>query len=191
MHPSSTLLDPDYRVPVPDVGDRGMAWLRSHVARFSEGPDHVRRRELVVGLLSDLDADPRPGEDPTACLLRTLGRPASFAADVASIALAYHPHLPTTPEADAAVERFVDEYGERSETVAAVICVLVQAHAGTHALIGALRDGDDRAPVPATRRIAPGGEVVEVDLADAHFGRGAHACPGEALGRRLAEAALT
>lgn len=168
-----------------------MAWLRSQVPRFSDGVDHVRRRELVVDLLAELVVDPRPGEDPTACLVRALDLPATFAADVAAIAGAYHPHQPTTPEADAAVERFVEAYGERTEMVAATICLLVQAHAGTHALVDTLRDGTGRAPVPLTRRVAPDGEIVDIDLSDAHFGRGAHACPGEALARRLAEGALS
>ncbi|MDN5852821.1 MAG: hypothetical protein L0K86_08245 [Actinomycetia bacterium] len=191
MHPSSTLTDPAYRVPEPEPGTQGMGWLRSHIARFSEGTEHIRRRDLVVGLLAGLEVEPEVGEDPTACLVRALGLPQSFIDAVETIAAAYHPHLPTTPEADAAVERFVAQFGDRNETVAATISLLVQAHAGTHALIDVLRDGADRAPVPATRRVAPDGIVVEVDLTDAHFGRGAHACPGEALGRRLAEAATS
>ncbi|UPK75122.1 hypothetical protein MU582_00365 [Nocardioidaceae bacterium SCSIO 66511] len=188
---STVLLDPAYRMPTPEAGAHGMGWLRSHIARFADGTDHARMRAAVEDQLDRLDVDPYPGEDPTDCLLRSLGLPRSLAHQVASIAAAYHPHQPTTTEADEAVERFVTEFDERSERVAATICLLVQAHAGTRALIDALEAGDGRAPVPMTRRVAPDGTVVEVDLADAHFGRGPHACPGEAIARRLAAAALT
>jgi cytochrome P450 len=34
------------------------------------------------------------------------------------------------------------------------------------------------------------GEEVAVELRDAHFGRGHHACPGEHLGQMLAAAAV-
>lgn len=190
MHPSDILLDPDYKVPTPDDGPTGTAWLRRHVARFSDGADHVRRRALVEEAIAGLDARPERGEDPTACLVRALGLLPSAADDVGNIAAAYHPHQTATPAADAAVERLVGAFGARDETVAAKICILVQAHAATRALIDVLRAGEDRPPVPGTRRVAPDGTTVEVDLSDAHFGRGAHACPGEALGRRLAQEAL-
>lgn len=46
--------------PVPtDVSAAGLGWLRAAVARFAEGPDHRRRRDLAVGLLA--------GIDPAAC----------------------------------------------------------------------------------------------------------------------------
>ena len=38
--------------------------------------------------------------------------------------------------------------------------------------------------------VGPDGAVVEVDLTDAPFGRGPHACPGRALAETLAEAAV-
>lgn len=190
MHPSDTLLDPLYRVPEPPTGTTGVAWLRSHVPRFSEGNAHARRRAQVDDVLAQLTVEPVPGEDPTSCLLRSFGLPAEATADIELIAACYHPHQPTTPAADAAVERMIVASGGRTESTAAKICILVQAHAGTHALIEVLREGEGRPPVPYSRRVGPDGDTVEVSLDDAHFGRGAHACPGEALGRRLAEEAL-
>ena len=68
--------------------------------------------------------------------------------------------------------------------------MLVQAHAATAALVDLLRAGSDDAPVPETRRVGPDGVEVAVDLADAHFGRGSHRCPGETLALRLAREAL-
>jgi hypothetical protein len=44
--------------PVPsDVPAGSIAWLRSSVARFSNGSDHVRRRALVVEALASIDVD--------------------------------------------------------------------------------------------------------------------------------------
>ena len=43
-------------------------------------------------------------------------------------------------------------------------------------------------PVPFTRRVAPDGSTVLVDLTEAPFGAGPHACPGRDLGVRLARA---
>ncbi|MEX5720407.1 hypothetical protein [Geodermatophilus maliterrae] len=37
------------------------------------------------------------------------------------------------------------------------------------------------------RRVAPDGTTVEVDLADAPFGRGPHACPGRAIAEAWVE----
>lgn len=190
MHPSESLLDPSYTVPEPPLGTTGVAWLQSHVPRFSEGDAHARLRSQVDDVLAELTVESVPGEEPTACLLRAFGLPAEAKADIGLIAECYHPHQPATPAADAAVERMLVEIGGRTEATAAKICILVQAHAGTQALIRVLREGEQRAPVPFTRRVRSDGVTVEVSLDDAHFGRGPHACPGEALGRRLAEEAL-
>ena len=188
--PSSALEDPALRVPDVPAGDAGVAWLRARVARFSEGPSHTRRRALVAEVLADLTPRVEPGGDPTQCLLLALGLPAAQVADVALVAAAYQPHAPQSPEADAAADRLVAALGPRNELTAARVGVLVQAHAATRALADRLRTGDPRPPVPSTRRIDPSGEVVEVDLTDAPFGRGPHACPGRTLAVRLATAAL-
>lgn len=188
---STVLEDPGFRVPECPPGGSGIAWLRGGVARFSEGRDHARRRALVDETLAGLAVDPRPGGDPTGALLAALGLPEGLVGAVAAAAGAYHPHLPVTPEADEAVERLVAACGGRhDERTAAKLCVLVQAHSATRALIALRLRGGDGPPVPRTRRIGPGGETVEVDLSDAPFGRGPHACPGRDLAHRLAAAAL-
>ncbi|SFK42089.1 hypothetical protein [Cellulomonas sp. KH9] len=188
--PSSALEDPALRVPDVPAADAGVAWLRAHVVRFSEGPSHTRRREVVAAVIADLTPRVQPGGDPTERLLLAFGLPAAHVPDVALVADAYQPHAPQSPEADAAADRLVAALGPRDERTAARVGVLVQAHAATRTLVDRLRTGDPRPPVPSTRRIAPDGEVVEVDLTDAPFGRGHHACPGRTLAIRLATAAL-
>lgn len=187
---SAVLDDERYRVPPVPLGQTGLAWLRGHVARFSDGAAHVRRRGLIEGLLAELVVEPVVGGDPTATLLRALGLPDTGMADVALVAAAYQPHLPQSPHADAALERLVEACGSRDEATAARICVLVQAHGATQALVAKLRDAEPGPPVPTTRRIAPDGRLVEVDLVDAPFGRGRHACPGRTIGLELARAAI-
>jgi hypothetical protein len=186
----AVLEDGRHRVPPIAGGPTGLAWLRSQVARFCDGAAHARRRALIETLLAGLVVEPVPSGDPTAALLRALGLPAECAPDVAIVAAAYQPHLPQSADADAAVERLVAACGPRDETTAARICVLVQAHGATRALIANLRSGSGAAPVPTTRRVDPDGTVVEVDLTDAPFGRGPHACPGRAIAETLAGAAV-
>ena len=187
--PSAVLEDERYRVPAVATGPTGLAWLRGHVARFCDGDAHARRRSLVERILSDLALASGPAADPTAALVAAMGLPPGSAEDVALAASAYQPHLPQSAEADAAVERLVTVCGPRDEATAARICVLVQAHAATAALVGNLRRGSTAPPVPTTRRVGPDGALVEVDLSDAPFGRGRHACPGETIATDLARAA--
>ena len=182
--------DSRYTVPQACDGVSGLAWLRASVARFSEGPAHARRRALIDDLLAGSVVLREPGGDPTVALLRGVGLPDGLLPDVELAAAAYQPHAPQSPEADRAADRLVDACGSRDEVTAAKVCVLLQAHAATRALIEKLRAGDGGPPVPTTRRIAPTGVEVEVDLSDAPFGRGRHACPGAQLARLLAEAAL-
>ena len=187
---STALENPRYSVPAPVPGDTGMAWLRGHIVRFSEGTEHRRRRLLTQHVLDALEVNPAPGQDPVGAMLEAMGLPWGLREDVAVIAGAYQPHSPQTPAADDAVERLVRALGRRDEGAAARVCLLVQTHAGVSALIAALRNGVSGPPLPVTRRTDPEGRQVEVDLTDAHFGRGHHACPGEQLGRRLAAAAI-
>ncbi|WP_433338677.1 hypothetical protein [Spirillospora sp. CA-294931] len=188
---TTVLTDPAYTVPQCPPAETGIAWLRANVARFSDGPAHTRRRRLIDDLLAALTVVPRPGADPTATLLAALGLPPELAADVDTIATAYHPHQPATREADTAVERLATACGGHDEQAAAKICVLVQAHAATRALITQLRSGGEGPPVPVTRRVDPHGRTVEVDLTEAPYGAGPHACPGRDLAQRLARAAIS
>jgi cytochrome P450 len=56
---AAILADPGYRVPaapaVPDGEVGTLAWLRASVARFSEGPDHDRRRALAEDDVARMD----------------------------------------------------------------------------------------------------------------------------------------
>lgn len=184
MEDHQPLLDPAYSVPAVPAADRGVAWLRAHVVRFSEGEAHARRRELVAAQLAavDLDALRRSGT-PVATLAHALGLPRTVAADVALVTRSYHPHTEITAAADAAVARLVAHCGGRwDEATANRIGLLVQAGAATDAAIA----GADP-PVPVTRRVAPDGTPVEVSLAGAPFGAGRHACPGRAHAAALVE----
>jgi hypothetical protein len=160
------------------------------VARFSEGDAHRRRRALVVSVIDRVGLVTDEGT-PTRSLLAALGLRADLEADVVLVATAYQPHFPQGEEADLAADRLLAACGGRTEDAAAIVCVLVQAHAATLALINERRAGSSTPPVPFTRRVGPTGEEVLVDLHDAHFGRGPHQCPGEQLARHLADQALT
>jgi hypothetical protein len=186
---SDVLEDPAYSVPVAPFAPGGVGWLRGAVARFSEGDAHRRRRALVVSVIDRLGLVTYEAT-PTRSLLAALGLPADLEADVALVAAAYQPHLPQTEEADLAADRLVAACGGTTENSAAIVCVLVQAHAATLALINERRAGSSTPPVPFTRRVGPTGEEVLVDLSDAHFGRGPHQCPGEQFARHLADQAL-
>lgn len=170
--------------PVPD-GTSGMAWFRRAVARFSSGPDHHRRRALVEAELAAIDPDGLRGPDsrpPAQRLAAALGVTVPVTADIAAIAAAYHPHLPITPAAEAGVERLIEVFGGvADERTAARISLLVQAHVATEALLAG-----HNPPVPSTRRLAPDGRVVDVDLTGTPFGAGPHACPGRAHALALA-----
>jgi hypothetical protein len=182
---SAVLEDSRFRVPPPAGTSTGVGWLREHVVRFSEGAVHERRRRLVEAIVDSV-ADIPDRDTPTRSLLAALGLPEELEQDVAGVSAAYQPHFPQSSAADASADRLIAACGGRTEQAAALACVLVQAHAATLALIEARRRADGSAPVPTTRRIDADGTEVLVDLADAHFGRGVHRCPGEELGSRLA-----
>jgi 2-methylisocitrate lyase-like PEP mutase family enzyme len=175
MDAREILADERFRVPPVPRAPEGVAWLRSHVARFSEGDDHRRRRALVEKLLDRVDPSTleRPG-DHVATLADALGLPRAVAGDVRTVAACYQPHVPATPDADAAVARLVDACGGRwDERTANLIGALVQACDATARLVAG-----HSPPVPTTRRIDPDGREVVVDLADLPFGAGRHECPG-------------
>lgn len=215
MDSRAVLTDPAYLVPPVPEADRGVAWLRASVARFSSGAAHRRRRALVVALLATVPpeslAAPRdPGVvgcaeasgrgmdgHPVAVLARALGldAPVELVADVAQ---AYQPGTGDEARADAAVERLVDRLGGHDEATAARIGLLVQACQATADLIERSHNASiddvlrDDPPAPATKRLTPTGELVRVPLSgDLAFGAGAHACPGRDHALALARAAHT
>ena len=178
---------PAFTVPAVPDQPAGVGWIRSMVPRFCEGEAHARRRALAERVIARIGCPPRSGS-PTAALLAAMGLPPGLEDDVAAVAAAYQPHVPVPPEADAAADRLVAACGGRTEKAAARAGALVQAHAATLALIARLEAGDSAPPVPVTRRIAPDGREILVDLAAAPFGAGRHACPGQALALHLAGA---
>jgi hypothetical protein len=184
---SDVLLDPAFTVPAVPEASVGVGWIRCMVPRFCEGEAHARRRaqtERVIALIGR----PERLSSPAATLLAAMGLPPGLEGDVAVVAQAYLPHAPVSPEADAAADRLAASCGGRTEESAARVCVLLQAHAATLALIALLKAGDGAPAVPTTRRVAPDGHEVLVDLASAPFGAGRHACPGQALALYLAGA---
>jgi hypothetical protein len=181
------LLDPAFTVPAVPEAAAGVGWIRCMVPRFCEGDAHARRRILAGQVIAQIGRPPR-SSSPTAALLEALGLAPGLEADVAAVALAYQPDVLVPPEADAAADRLVAACGGRTEESAARVCVLVQAHAAMLALIARLRAADGAPAVPTTRRIAPDGREILVDLAAAPFGAGRHACPGQALALHLADA---
>jgi hypothetical protein len=198
----NVLEDPAYTVPPPPpAGPVGtLSWLRATVSRFAAGPDHARRRALIVARLATLDAAAlreraRELGDATVTLAEALGASDAGAAAeaVAEIAPHYNPAPAigaATPAADAAVARLLALLPVAPpEAAAQQIAILVQSHAATSALIAA--GGKlDPPPVPLTRRVAPSGELVEVDLTGQPFGAGPRACPGAELAVALAAGVL-
>jgi hypothetical protein len=187
MAASDVLLDPAFTVPAVPKATGGVGWIRCSVARFCEGTAHTRRRDLTERVIARIGR-PRRLSSPTGTLLDALGLPPSLEQDVATVAVAYQPHVPVPSEADPAADRLVAACGGRTEESAALVCVLVQAHAATLALITRLQAGDGEPAVPVTRRVAPDGHEILVDLATAPFGAGRHACPGRPLALHLADA---
>jgi hypothetical protein len=180
-----------------------LTWLRATVSRFAAGPDHARRRAMIVARLATLDPAAlreraRETGDATFTLAEALGASDARAAAeaVATIAPHYNPTgtVPpaegTVPAVDAAVARLLALLpAAPPEAAAQQIAILVQSHAATSALIAA--GGKlDPPPVPITRRVAPTGELVEVDLTGQPFGSGPRACPGADLALALAAGVL-
>ncbi|MGW0251246.1 hypothetical protein ACWDYH_31920 [Nocardia goodfellowii] len=202
--------------PVRPDAASGIEWLRAQVPRFSNGAEHRRRRALVLAELDRLDPSAlriaaRTAEGPLAhvqVLADALGLRGISVAAVKLVAAHYQPHIPASPEADAAVAEFVAACGGvADETTAARISLLVQACPATAALLANVRtvhvtEHDwatnalestlaHRPPVPRTRRLVDG-NLVEVDLTrdGLSFGAGPHMCPGRAHALAIAAGIL-
>ncbi|MEU2790191.1 hypothetical protein [Streptomyces sp. NPDC007100] len=161
------LSDPAWVVPpVPqDVPAGSMAWLRAHVARFSSGDAHARRRAAAAARLGGPEAagalrdaartraeallrGPGPVEvmaevarvvpvEVLAAGLALLPVTADTAGLVGEVARAYHAHGETVPAADEALARLVAACGGAwDEDTAARVGLLVQAYDATAGLIG-------------------------------------------------------
>jgi cytochrome P450 len=187
------LADPGYTVPDPGCGasPRTMHWLRQNVARFSNGPDHGRRRELAESILGPLDPAwlRAAARDRTSAVIDEAGRrpfdvmarvarrvpglvlaaalgaadPELLIGHLAPVAAVYQPG-PTDPRtADASVARLAELMpGGPDEQVAARIGLLIQAYDATAGLIG----NAVVAGIPGIRagRPAPAAELVALAL---------------------------
>jgi cytochrome P450 len=161
------LADPRYTVPDPgrEAPPGTMHWLRQNVARFSDGADHARRRDLAAQLLRGLDpgllralayheasavvdrAARRPFDAialvarrvPGLVLAGELGAPdpEQVTGQLAAVAAAYLPGAADPQRADGSVARLTELLpAGPAELVAARIGLLIQAYAATAGLIG-------------------------------------------------------
>ncbi|MEV6602698.1 oxidoreductase [Kutzneria sp. NPDC051319] len=190
----------DLELPVPQPAP-SIAWLRAMVARFSSGPDHARRRALVVAELAKIDpAELRRLAEETSCSgaeVLALAMGVEVGGDIAEAARAYHPHTVADEAADRAVARLVSAFGGvTDELTAARISLLVQACDSTTALVANARNHSSveetlqvDPPLRSTRRVR-NGEVVMVSLDGHPFGAGTHECPGREHAIALAEGIL-
>jgi cytochrome P450 len=161
------LADPRYLVPDPGRGapPGTMHWLRQNVARFSNGADHARRRDLAEQLLRDLDPEAlrtRAGQEASLVIDRAAGSPFDAIAlvarrvpglvlaaglgaaepeqvtgQLAAVAAVYLPGASDPQRADASVARLTELLpAGPAELMAARIGLLIQAYAATAGLIG-------------------------------------------------------
>ncbi len=161
------LADPGYTVPDPGRGaaPRTMHWLRQNVARFSNGTDHARRRELAESLLGPLDPVRlrAAARDQTSAVIDRAGRrpfdvmaqvarrvpglvlaaalgatdPELLIGHLAPVAAVYQPGPADPRTADGSVARLAELLpAGPDEQVAARIGLLIQAYDATAGLIG-------------------------------------------------------
>jgi hypothetical protein len=204
----TVLEDPDWQVPPLPAGSGGMDRLRRSVSRFSNGPEHARRRAVVSAVLAGVDPDglraaarelaattepPVLPRVPLTVLAAALGAAdaAAVAALVPPVAAAYLPGGEPSAAADAGAFELLDRLGPARTAVLVQSCLPVTAWV-TSALERGISLEEVLAvapPVPATRRWRDG-ETVTVPLDGMPFGAGPRRCPGQAHARALAEGVL-
>jgi cytochrome P450 len=171
--------DPGYRVPDPGSGapPGTMLWLRQAVARFSEGADHARRRNLAEHLLRTVD----PGllraraREATSAVIDAAGTapfdvmalvarrvpglvlagalgaadPEQVIGHLSPVAAAYLTGPADPAAGDGSVARLTELLpGGPGEEVAARIGLLIQAYDATAGLIGNAITAGMQAPGP-------------------------------------------
>jgi hypothetical protein len=196
------LTSPDLHVPPPPPGPDAERLART--ARWSNGPEHARRRAAVEALLRPLDPDRARTAAARATAAALLGGgpgPCDVMPIARHVPLAVLAGLLAPGGAEAGAEGGAEgdaedpgAEGDAEDPGAgledAVTGVLVQARDATAALVGCRLLGIADAPVRWTRRVAAGPTAadVRVDLPPGGaFGRGPHACPGRHLAPALAD----
>jgi hypothetical protein len=206
----AVLHDPRFAVPSPAGGATALGWLREHVARFSDGADHERRRALAVAALEHIDpqalreraralATPEnAGRLAVQVLAEALAASGAVADHVATIAEGYFPGTDAGAGGDDAVAALVQAFGGTAdEATAARIGLLVQACDATAGLIATALNHSGEPPVRVLRRVAikdargiAQGSTVEMDARTVPFGAGPHACPGRSHALAIADGAV-
>lgn len=190
------LADPRLR-PATQTGPRAL------MARFSTGPDHQRRRGLVLKELDLIDAAAVRSlarERTLARVRQAAGRPIEIMGalarrvPVAVLAAVLRQHLPTSGDPEVASNRLGILLQARDATAGLIgNCVVLagKTHPGVpvEALLAETLKLDP--PVRNTRRFGEGTEFV-LDLAAARlpFGAGPHRCPGRDLAIVIAAAVV-
>jgi cytochrome P450 len=182
------------------IAESLLADLDPHVLRATAAAAAARELRDAAAPAPLVAAPPHAGVAlpyiPVAVLAAALGvAPADVPAAVDAVrvvAAAYHPGS-DAPGADAALSQLLALLPPGDpEPSAQRVALLVQACEATAALVrGALTRPledvlRDTPPVPATRRLAPDGHLILVDLAGHPFGAGPRRCPGEAHALALA-----
>jgi hypothetical protein len=164
-------------------------WLRSRVARFSTGEEHAQRRALAVAEIARVDPSHAArlaasriaaGDSVRQAIIKAFLLVPDKAVDlIIDVAPSYFD--PTRPTES--LEPLLDLLGRDDATVAR-IGVLVQACEATAALV----DNNLVPPARATKRVAPDGAVITLDLTELPFGAPPRECPGKDLALAIAHA---
>ncbi len=185
----------DEKLCPPPAGPGAAYWLRSRVARFSSGSAHTHRRALAVAEIARVD--PRhaarlaasriaAGDSVRQAIIKAFSLVPDEAVDlIIDVAPSYFD--PTRPESS--LEPLLNLLGSApgdpaADILAARIGVLVQACEATAALI----ENDLIPPARTTKRVAPDGTLITLDLTDLPFGAPPRECPGKDLALTLAQA---
>jgi hypothetical protein len=179
----------DEKLFPPPAGPGAVYWLRSRVARFSSGPEHTRRRALAVAEIARVDPSHAArlaasriaaGDSVRQAIIKAFSLVPDKAVNlIIDVAPSYFD--PTRPTDS--LEPLLDLLGRDDATVAR-IGVLIQACEATAALI----DNDLVPPARTTKRVAPDGTLITLDLAELPFGAPPRECPGKDLALAIATA---
>ncbi|WP_203913617.1 hypothetical protein [Rhizocola hellebori] len=173
----------------PPAAPGAVYWLRSRVARFSHGPEHAHRRALAVAEIARVDPSHAArlavsriaaGDSVRQAIIKAFSLVPDKCVDlIIDVAPSYFdPSRPTQ-----SLEPLLDLLG-RDEATAARIGVLVQACEATAALV----DNDLVPPARTTKRVAPDGTLITLDLSELPFGAPPRECPGKDLALTIASA---